>query len=184
MIISSSAMASITYGSAKDVPVIKKDFRASGNHGRILMIQAGRNGIIFHSCHAAFPFLHLSLSFGCAISFCKNSHSWKAPSAFPKSRVLSFFPFVPFSFCRTGTWQYPDIPFRLLSPLRWYSLLRYRNLLSVQCSVCSHLNSVRPNYTKIPADSADLQPKRAPLCRWTDCTFTSPATTVFRSFSE
>ena len=45
-------------------------------------------------------------------------------------------------------------------------------------------NYVRPNYTKIPADSADLQPKRAPLCRWTDCTFTSPATTVFRSFSE
>lgn len=119
MIISSSAMASIIYGFAKDVPVIKKDFRASGNHGRILMIQAGRNGIIFHSCHAAFPFLHLSLSFGCAISFCKNQPFVKScRPLFPISRVLSFFPFVPFSFCRTGTWQHPDTPFRLLSPLR------------------------------------------------------------------
>ncbi|MBS5057642.1 MULTISPECIES: hypothetical protein [Bacteroidaceae] len=31
---------------------------------------------------------------------------------------------------------------------------------------------------------ADLQPERTPLCWWTDCTFTSPATTVSRSFSE
>ena len=55
------------------------------------MIQAGRNGIIFHSCHAAFPFLHLSLSFGCAISFCKNQPFVK--SCRPLFRKAGFFPF-------------------------------------------------------------------------------------------
>lgn len=56
-------------------PSNQKRFRASGNHGRILMIQAGRNGIIFHSCHAAFPFyIYLSL-LAAPYPFVKNSHS-------------------------------------------------------------------------------------------------------------
>ena len=67
-----------------------------------------------------YPFI---FSFGCAISFCKNQPFVKScRPLFPISRVLSFFPFVPFSFCRTGTWQHPiprsafcrhfvDIPF-------------------------------------------------------------------------
>ena len=49
------------------------------------MIQAGRNGIIFHSCHAAFPFLHLSLSFGCAIAIREKLR--------PLFRKAGFFPF-------------------------------------------------------------------------------------------
>lgn len=55
------------------------------------MIQAGRNGIIFHSCHAAFPFLHLSLSFGCAISFCKKTAIREKLR--PLFRKAGFFPF-------------------------------------------------------------------------------------------
>lgn len=148
------------------------------------MIQAGRNGIIFHSCHAAFPFLHLSLSFGCAISFCKKQPFVKSSVRFSEKQGSFLFPFCPLFFLPDGNMAVPRYP---VPPFVATSLIfpsAYRNLLSVQCSVCSHLNSVRPNYTKIPADSADLQPKRAPLCRWTDCTFTSPATTVFRSFSE
>lgn len=110
MIISSSAMASIIYGFAKDVPVIKKDFRASGNHGRILMIQAGRNGIIFHSCHAAFPFLHLSLSFGCAISFCKKQPFVKSSVRFSEKQGSFLFPFCPLFFLPDGNMAVPRYP--------------------------------------------------------------------------
>lgn len=148
------------------------------------MIQAGRNGIIFHSCHAAFPFLHLSLSFGCAISFCKKQPFVKSSVRFSEKQGSFLFPFCPLFFLPDGNMavpRYPVPPF-VATSLIFPSAVPQPVVSS--CSVCSHLNSVRPNYTKIPADSADLQPKRAPLCRWTDCTFTSPATTVFRSFSE
>ena len=86
------------------------------------MIQAGRNGIIFHSCHAAFLFyIYLSL-LAAPYPFVKPAIREKQPSAFPISRVLSFFPFVPFlsagrehgstpiprsAFCR----HFVDIPF-------------------------------------------------------------------------
>ena len=99
------------------------------------MIQAGRNGIIFHSCHAAFPFLHLSLSFGCAISFCKKQPFVKScRPLFPISQVRSFFPFVPFlstgrehcstpiprsAFCR----QFVDIPFCGIATCCQFSIL-------------------------------------------------------------
>ena len=139
------------------------------------MIQAGRNGIIFHSCHAAFPFLHLSLSFGCAISFCKKQPFVKSSVRFSEKQGSFLFPFCPLFFLPDGNMavpRYPVPPFVATS------------LIFPSAVPQPVLNSVRPNYTKIPADSADLQPKRAPLCRWTDCTFTSPATTVFRSFSE
>lgn len=87
------------------------------------MIQAGRNGIIFHSCHAAFPFLHLSLSFGCAISFCKKQPFVKSSVRFSEkqgsflSSLLSPFlsagrehgstPISRSAFCR----HFVDIPF-------------------------------------------------------------------------
>lgn len=88
----------------------KKDFRASGNHGRILMIQAGRNGIIFHSCHAAFPFLHLSLSFGCAISFCKNQPFVKSSVRFSEKQGSFLFPFCPLFFLPDGNMAVPRYP--------------------------------------------------------------------------
>ena len=66
------------------------------------MIQAGRNGIIFHSCHAAFPFLHLSLSFGCAISFCKKQPFVEHGST-PISRSAFCRHFVDIPFCGTAT---------------------------------------------------------------------------------
>ena len=99
------------------------------------MIQAGRNGIIFHSCHAAFPFLHLSLSFGCAISFCKNQPFVK--SCRPLFRKAGFFPFSllsPFlsagrehgstpisrsAFCR----HFVDIPFCGIATCCQFSVL-------------------------------------------------------------
>ena len=69
------------------------------------MIQAGRNGIIFHSCHAAFPFLHLSLSFGCAISFCKKQPFVKSSVRFSEKQGSFLFPFCPLdiTFCGTAT---------------------------------------------------------------------------------
>ena len=131
------------------------------------MIQAGRN--------AAFPFLHLSLSFGCAISFCKKQPFVKSSVRFSEKQGSFLFPFCPLFFLPDGNMAVPRYP---VPPFVATSLIFPS---AVPQPVVS---SVRPNYTKIPADSADLQPKRAPLCRWTDCTFTSPATTVFRSFSE
>lgn len=109
MIISSSAMASITYGFAKDVPVIKKDFRASGNHGRILMIQAGRNGIIFHSCHAAFPFyIYLSL-LAAPYPFVKTAIREKLRPLFRKAGFFPF-PFCPLFFLPDGNMAAPRYP--------------------------------------------------------------------------
>ena len=83
---------------------------ASGNHGRILMIQAGRNGIIFHSCHAAFPFLHLSLSFGCAISFCKKQPFVKSSVRFSEKQGSFLFPFCPLFFLPDGNMAVPRYP--------------------------------------------------------------------------
>ncbi|MCS3229081.1 hypothetical protein NXW89_04830 [Bacteroides thetaiotaomicron] len=73
------------------------------------------------------------------------------------------------AFCR----HFVDIPFCGIATCCQFSVL----------FVATSIQSDRIT-RKIPADSADLQPKRAPLCRWTDCSFTSPATTAFRSFSE
>ncbi len=74
------------------------------------MIQAGRNGIIFHSCHAAFPFLHLSLSFGCAISFCKKQPFVKSSVRFSEKQGSFLFPFCPLFFLPDGNMAVPRYP--------------------------------------------------------------------------
>ena len=74
------------------------------------MIQAGRNGIIFHSCHAAFPFSHLSLSFGCAISFSNKQPFVKSSVRFSEKQGFFLFPFCPLFFLPDGNMAVPRYP--------------------------------------------------------------------------
>ena len=89
----------------------KKDFRASGNHGRILMIQAGRNGIIFLFLPRRIPFFYIYLSlFGCAISFCKKQPFVKSSVRFSEKQGSFLFPFCPLFFLPDGNMAVPRYP--------------------------------------------------------------------------
>ena len=119
------------------------------------MIQAGRNGIIFHSCHAAFPFLHLSLSFGCAISFCKKQPFVKSSVRFSEKQGSFLFPFCPLFFLPDGNMaapRYPVPPF-VATSLIFPSAIPHPFGL---CPVCYRLNPTRTAHLAIPADSCGL----------------------------
>lgn len=143
------------------------------------------NGTTTHPRHPHFLFYSsISLFWLRHILLYKPGTRGKRTATFPTSRVLSFFPPFPSFFCRTGTWQYPDTPFQpfAATSLPFPSALQH----PVSPASCLLPPQSSPNdiIRQSPPILADLQPKHTSLRWWTDCTFTSQATTVSRPFSE